>query len=127
MLGDDAIAGQHRHTRRVRVMLVCFLWFAAYWLSLRQIDETGAERGVAVDHAAIHRWSIKILPVRAAVFRWCKRSVGKRGRMDETYVKVSGKWKFPYRALIRAGQLVCLLSEHEAMKRQYDNRAGHTI
>ena len=108
-------------------MLVCVRWYEAYPLSLRQIDETIVESGVVVDHAAIHRWSIKILPVRAAVFRWCKRSVGKRGRMDETYVKVSGKWKFPYRALIRAGQLVCLLSEHEAMKRQYDNRAGHTI
>jgi len=35
-----------------------------------------SERGVLVDHATVHRWSIKILPVLAAAFRRCKRPVG---------------------------------------------------
>ena len=43
-----------------------------------------AERGVAVDHATVHRWAIKILPVLAAVFRRRKRPVGVSWRMDET-------------------------------------------
>ena len=52
-----------------------------------------AERGVFVDHSTLHRWSMKILPVLAAAFRWRKRPVGLSWRMDETYVKVAGQWK----------------------------------
>ena len=43
------------------------------------------ERGVFVDHATIHRWTIKIVPILAAVFRRRKRPVGLSWRMDETY------------------------------------------
>ena len=39
----------------LEVMLVCVRWYAAYPLSLRQIEETMAERGVLVDHATVHR------------------------------------------------------------------------
>ena len=44
----------------VEVMLVCVRWYAAYPLSLRSIEEIMAERGVAVDHATVHRWTVKI-------------------------------------------------------------------
>ena len=57
----------------LEVMLTCVRWYAAYWLSLRHVEEMMAERGVAVDHATVHRWAIKILPVLAAVFRRRKR------------------------------------------------------
>ena len=57
----------------IEVMLVCVRWYSAYPLSLRHIEEMMAERGVVVDHATVHRWSIKILPVLAAVFRRRKR------------------------------------------------------
>ena len=53
----------------LEVLLTCVRWYAAYSLSLRHIEEMMAERGVAVDHATVHRWAIKILPVLAAVFR----------------------------------------------------------
>ena len=43
------------------------------------------ERGVFVDHATIHRWTIKTVPILAAVFRRRKRPVGLSWRMDETY------------------------------------------
>ena len=43
-------------------MLVCVRWYTAYPLSLRQIEELMAERGVVVDHAIVHRGSIKIEP-----------------------------------------------------------------
>ena len=54
-------------------MLTCVRWYAAYPLSLRHIEEMMAERGVCVDHATVHRWAMKILPVLAAVFRRSKR------------------------------------------------------
>lgn len=47
---------------------MCVRWYAAYPLSLRQLEEMTAERGVSVDHATVHRWALKMLPVLAAVF-----------------------------------------------------------
>ncbi len=82
----------------LEVMLVCVRWYAAYPLSFRNIEEMMTERGVFVDHSTLHRWSIKVLPVLAAVFRRRKRPVGRSWRMDETYVKVGGQWKYLYRA-----------------------------
>ena len=87
-------------------MLVCVRWYAAYPLSLRHIEAMMAERGVFVDHATVHRWSIKILPVLAAVFRRRKRPVGISWQMDETYIKVAGQWKYLYRAVDRAGATI---------------------
>ena len=68
-----------------------------------------AERGAVVDHATIHRWSVKMMPVLAAVLRRRKRSVGPSWRMDETYVKVAGQWKYLYRAVDKAGQTIDFL------------------
>ena len=75
----------------LEVMLVCVRWYAAYPLSFRNIEEMMAERGVFVDHSTLHRWSIRMLPVLAAVFCRRKRSLGRSWRMDETYVKISGQ------------------------------------
>lgn len=76
------------------VMLLCVRWYAAYALSLRNLEEMMAERGVQVDHATVHRWALKILPVLAKVFRRRKRPVGRSWRMDETYIQVGGQWKY---------------------------------
>ena len=93
----------------LEVMLVCVRWYAAYPLSLRQLEEMMAERGVSVDHATVHRWALEILPVLAAVFRRRKRPVGGSWRMDETYILVGGQWKYLYRAVDRLGQTVDFL------------------
>ena len=93
----------------VEVMLVCVRWYVAYPLSLRHLEEMMAERGVLVDHSTIHRWAIKILPVFAAVCRRRKFSVGMSWRMDETYVKVGGQWKYLYRAVDREGDTIDFL------------------
>ena len=91
------------------VMLVCVRWYAAYPLSFRNIEEMMIERGIFVDHSTLHRWSIKILPVLTAMFRRRKRPVGRSWRMDETYVKVAGQWKYLYRAVDRDGNTVDFL------------------
>jgi transposase-like protein len=93
----------------LEVMLVCVRWYAAYPLSLRNLEEMMAERGVLVDHATVHRWAVKMLPVLAAVFRRRKHPVGTSWRVDETYVLVGGQWKYLYRAVDRLGQTVDFL------------------
>ena len=86
------------------VMLTCVRWYVAYPLSLRHIEEMVQERGVFVDHSTVHRWAMKVLPVLAPIFR--KRPVGSSGRMDETYIKVAGQWKYLYRAVDKSGDTV---------------------
>ena len=93
----------------LEVMLTCARWYVAYPLSLRHLEEMMAERGIAVDHSTVHRWAIKLLPVLEKAFRRCKRAVGKSWRMDETYVKVRGEWKYLYRAVDREGNTVDFL------------------
>ena len=93
----------------LEVMLVCVRWYAAYPLSLRHIEEMMAERGVLVDHTTVHRWSIKMLPILAAAMRRRKRCVGASWRMDETYIKVRGQWKYLYRAVDHDGQTIDFL------------------
>ena len=93
----------------LEVMLTCVRWYVAYPLSLRHIEEMMRERGVFVDHATLHRWAIKMVPVLAAVFRRRKHPVGKSWRMDETYIKVASQWKYLYRVVDRAGDTVDFL------------------
>jgi transposase-like protein len=68
-----------------------------------------AERGFEVDHSSVHRWVIKLVPLFEKAFRKRKRPVGGSWRMDETYVKVRGQWKYLYRAVDRDGSTVDFL------------------
>ena len=110
----------------LEVMLVCARWYAAYPLSPRHIEEMMQERGVFVDHATVHRWALKILPILARVFRRRKRPVGASWRMDETYIKVAGQWKYLYRAVDKAGDTVDFLltaTRDKAVAQRYLERA----
>ncbi|MFP4902056.1 IS6 family transposase [Paraburkholderia sp. BR14261] len=110
----------------LEIMLVCVRWYVAYPLSLRNLQEMRAERGIAVDHSTVHRGAIKLLPVLEKAFRRCKRPVGKSWRVDETYAKVRGQWKYLYRAGDKAGKTVdFLLRAHrdKAAARRYFEKA----
>ena len=110
----------------LEVMLVCARWYAAYPLSLRHLEEMMQERGVFVDHSTVHRWALKILPVLSLAFRRRKRPVGTSWRMDETYIKVAGRWKYLYRAVDKTGDTVdfLLTSRRDlAAARRYLERA----
>jgi putative transposase len=91
------------------VMLLCVRWYVAYSLSLRNLEEMMAERGIAVDHSTVHRWVIKMVPLLEKAFRHHKRPVGKSWRMDEMYIRVKGQWKYLYRAVDKAGNTIDFL------------------
>jgi transposase-like protein len=108
------------------VILLCVRWYVAWSLSLRTLEEMMAERGLEVDHSSVHRWVIKLVPLFEKAFRKHKRPVGKSWRMDETYVKVRGQWKYLYRAVDTAGNTVdFLLRAHrdKAAARRYFEKA----
>jgi transposase-like protein len=91
------------------IILVCIRWYAAYALSYRNPEEMMAERGVSVDHSTINRWAIRYLPLLEKIFRKHKRPVGESWRMDETYIKVQGQWKYLYRAVDKEGKTIDFL------------------
>ena len=80
-----------------------------FGLSYRDIEELLSIRGVKVDHATIQRWVFKFSPMIDQNFRVRKKQVGGRWRMDETYVKVQGKWRYLYRAVDKQGRTVNFL------------------
>ena len=88
-------------------------WYVAYPLSTRHGEELLEERGVDVDHSTINRWTIKYRPLLEAAFHRRKRPVWLGWRMDETYVKVKGQWRYLYRAVDKYGETIdFLLTEH---------------
>lgn len=91
------------------IIAQCVRWYLAYALSLRNLEEMMVERGIVVDHSTLHRWVIRLAPFLDKAFRWHKCPVGRRWRMDETYIKVKGQWKYLYRAVDTAGQTIDFL------------------
>ena len=91
------------------IILLCVRWYAAYPLSYRNLEEMMQERGVYVDHSSVSRWAIKFLPLLEKVFRKHKRAVGASWRMDKTYIKVNGQWKYLYRAVDKEGATIDFL------------------
>jgi transposase-like protein len=94
-----------RHFDR-SVILLCVRWYLAYSLSLRDLEEMMAERGISVDHATIHRWTIHYAPLLLKEFNVRKRPVTGKWHIDETYIKVRGQWQYLYRAIDSKGDTV---------------------
>jgi len=84
-------------------------WYLAYSLSYRDIEELMQERGFSVDHSTINRWVVHYSPQLEAAFRLKKKRAGNRWRMDETYIKVKGQWKYYYRAVDKEGNTIDFL------------------
>lgn len=68
-------------------------------MSYRNLEETLAERDVAFDHATLNRWVSRYAGLIAEAARYRKRPADRSWRMDETYVRVKGKWVYLYRAI----------------------------
>jgi IS6 family transposase len=88
------------------VIVLAVRWYLRYGLSYRDVEELLAERGIEVDHVTVFRWVQRFTPLLADAARPCRHAVGDRWFVDETYVKVAGKWRYVYRAVDQYGQII---------------------
>ena len=75
-------------------------------LSYRELEEMASIRGAKIDHATLQRWLIRFSPLIDRKVRKRKKPVGNSWRMDETYIKVNGKWVYLYRAIDSCGDTI---------------------
>ena len=99
------------------VIALVVLWRLRYKLALRDLPEMFLVRGIIFSHEAVRDWEAKLTPALAENLR--RRRRGQAGRswfIDETYIKVHGRWRYLYRAIDRSGTLVdVMFSEHRDM------------
>ena len=101
-----------RHFDR-SIITLCVRWYVTYKLSYRDLVEMMSERGGAVSHTTILRWVQCYVPEFEKRWNHYARPVGTSWRVDETYIKVRGRWNYLYRAVDKRGLTVdFLLSEH---------------
>jgi transposase-like protein len=84
-------------------------WYVTYKLSYRDVCDLMAERGVAVVHTTVLRWVQRFVPAFEKLWKKYARPVGSSWRVDETYIKVKGQWRYLYRAVDKQGQTVDFL------------------
>ena len=103
---DDLFKGRHFDRE---VIILCVRWYLRYKLSYRDLVEMMAERGLSLAHTTIMRWVQRYVPEFEK--RWSRfaRPVGGSWRVDETYVKIKGRWTYLYRAVDKAGKTVDFL------------------
>jgi len=91
------------------VITLAVRWYLRYALSYRDVEELLIERGIEVDHVTVYRWVQRFTPLLIDAARPCRHAAGDRWYVDETYVKVAGRWRYLYRAIDQYGQVIDVL------------------
>jgi transposase-like protein len=81
-------------------------WYLRYALSYRDLEEMMRERGLSLDHTTLYRWVQAYAPELEKRIRPYLRLTNDSYRVDETYVKIKGEWKYLYRAVDSTGQTI---------------------
>jgi transposase, IS6 family len=90
------------------IILHCVRWYCKYGISYRELEEMMEERGIHLDHTTLYRWVQDYAPEIEKRLRWYRKDSDLDGswRVDETYVKVKGEWKYLYRAVNARGRTI---------------------
>ncbi|ABW12297.1 Integrase catalytic region [Parafrankia sp. EAN1pec] len=108
------------------MIVLAVRWYLRFALSYRDVEELLAERGLEVDHVTVYRWVQRFTPLLVEAARPCRHRPGDRWFVDETYVKVSGRWTYLYRAVDQHGQVIDVLASErrdQAAARRFFIRA----
>jgi transposase-like protein len=111
------------------VITIAVRWYLRYGLSYRDVEELLAERGITVDDVTVYRWVQRFTPLLIEAARPCRHVPGDRWFVDETYVKVAGRWRYLYRAIDQYGEvvdvLVSLMRDLAATRRFFSRALEH--
>jgi len=96
----------------VEIILLCVRWYCKYGISYRDLPEMMSERGVAVDLSTIFRWVQRYAPEIKKRIRLYQGPCSGSWRVDETYVRVGGRWRYLFRAVDKQGRLIDSMLSH---------------
>ena len=88
------------------VILLAVGWYLRFSLSYRDVEELLAERGLHADHVTVWRWVQRYAPEMERRLRSRLRPTNDSWRVDETYIRVKGKWVYLYRAVDSSGATI---------------------
>jgi len=111
------------------LILCAVRWYLRYSLSLRDVEELLEERGLKTDHTTVWRWVQCYAPELEQRLRRYLKPTNKSWRVDETYVRVKGRWCYLYRAIDSAGATIDVLlsawRDADAAKRLLGKALSH--
>jgi transposase, IS6 family len=90
----------------VESILLCLRWYCKYGISYRDLAEMMSERGVSISPSTIFRWVQRYAPEIEKRVRQYQGHRSGSWRVDETYVRVSGRWRYLFRAVDKHGRLI---------------------
>ena len=104
LLLDSSVCGLFKWRQfEPEVILLAVGWYLRFSLSYRDVEELLAERGLLVDHVTVWRWVQRYAPEMERRLRSRLKATSDSWRVDETYIRIKGKWRYLYRAVDSAG------------------------
>ncbi len=102
----DDVKGRHYEAS---LILQAVSWYLRYPLSYRDIEEMLLERSLEVDHSTLNRWVLAYAPLIERRLRSFRQPHCRSVRMNETYIRIRGQWRYLYRAIDKHGTPVDFL------------------
>jgi DDE domain len=118
----DDFKGRHFEAT---LILQAVSWYLRYPLSYRDIEELFLERGLEVDHSTLNRWVLAYAPQIERRLRSFRKPHCGSIRIDETYIRIRGEWRYLYRAINKHGNPVDFTKDQRALLAFYDLPAEH--
>jgi transposase-like protein len=101
------------------VIVLAVRWYLRYGLAYRDVEELLAERGISVDHVTVYRWVQRFTPLLIDAALPCRHAPEDRWFVDETYIKVAGRWVYLYRAIDQYGQVIDVRASNDSIENDH--------